>query len=301
MIALRKSDGSVAWRQSGIAESWSTPALYANPAGTMELAVTVKNKVLAFNPTDGTPLWNFEGIPDYICPSIVVHEGVLFASGARRRNARHPLGRHRRRDCVAQGLGYRQGLQCLVSRLSRGVFVFGQGAIRYSLLHRADAGEIVYEERLKPDSRLIYASPLLADGKIYYVSRENGTYVVPAKPEFAILAHNRLADDTSIFNASPVPVGKGEFLLRSDKFLYRIGHKSGPAACGRGRVVNDPAGIISVICRSFDFRRRLVDKLVVIAAPPGEGNHARAAGFLDSTFAAQCVHDGEKSLGRRDR
>ena len=65
------------------------------------------------------------------------------------------------------------------------------------------------------------SSPVVVDGKIYYVSRDKGAYVLPAKPEFEQLAHNVIADDTSIFNGSPV-VSNGQLLLRSDKFLYCI-------------------------------------------------------------------------------
>ena len=48
----------------------------------------------------------------------------------------------------------------------------------------------MYSESLKPAPGLIYASPVLADGKLYYTSQRNGTYVVPAQPKFAQLAHN---------------------------------------------------------------------------------------------------------------
>ncbi len=80
----------------------------------------------------------------------------------------------------------------------------------------------MYEKRLRPDSGLIYASPLLASGLLYYVSREKGIYVVAAKPQFELLSHTTIAGDDSIFNASPVPLPGGAALVRSDKFLYRI-------------------------------------------------------------------------------
>ena len=82
------------------------------------------------------------------------------------------------------------------------------------------------EKRLKPTPGLIYASPIVADGKLYYISREKGTYVVAAKPEFELLAHNRFAGDTSVCNGSPV-VMDGKLLLRSDKYLYCLAKLSG--------------------------------------------------------------------------
>ncbi len=71
---------------------------------------------------------------------------------------------------------------------------------------------------------VIYASPLLADGKLYYVSRENGMFVVAAEPRFQLLAHNTFADDRSIFNASPAVV-ESQLILRSNRCIYCIGTK----------------------------------------------------------------------------
>ena len=65
-------------------------------------------------------------------------------------------------------------------------------------------------------------SPVLADGKLYYVSRENGTFVVAAGPRFKLFAYNRFKGDSSIFNASPA-VTDGQLLLRSNRYPYCIG------------------------------------------------------------------------------
>ena len=63
---------------------------------------------------------------------------------------------------------------------------------------------------------------MAADGKLFYVSRDKGTFVVAAQPEFELLAHNKIDTDTSIFNGSPI-VCQGKLLLRSDKYLYCLG------------------------------------------------------------------------------
>ena len=83
-----------------------------------------------------------------------------------------------------------------------------------------DDGSIKYSEDvdLQP-----YASTLLADGKLYVVTRYGGTLVLAAKPQFQQLAHNRLADKT-VFNASPITCG-GNLILRSNKNLYCFGLK----------------------------------------------------------------------------
>lgn len=83
-------------------------------------------------------------------------------------------------------------------------------------------GKIMYEERIARAGQ-IYASALLADGRVYYVSRNGKTLVVAATPQFELLATNDLRDG-SLFHATPV-AANGNLFIRSDAFLYCIGTK----------------------------------------------------------------------------
>ena len=85
---------------------------------------------------------------------------------------------------------------------------------------RLSDGEQVYRERLdiSGSGDKIYASLVAGDGKLYGVSRLDGTVVLALSPEFRLLAHNRLGDE-SVFNATPA-IADDQLLLRSDRFLY---------------------------------------------------------------------------------
>jgi outer membrane protein assembly factor BamB len=85
---------------------------------------------------------------------------------------------------------------------------------------RAETGDLVYEQRLERAGQ-VYASPVLAAGRLYYVNRSGKTFVLAAKPEFAQLAVNDL-DDGSQFDGSPAVDGD-RLLIRSNKFLYCLG------------------------------------------------------------------------------
>jgi outer membrane protein assembly factor BamB len=91
------------------------------------------------------------------------------------------------------------------------------------LVFCADArtGNTVYRERL-PNCGRVFASPVMADDRIYYVSRQHGTFVLAASPKFQVLAQNKIEDDDSAFNGSPAVSG-GCLFLRSDNHLYCIG------------------------------------------------------------------------------
>ena len=69
-----------------------------------------------------------------------------------------------------------------------------------------------------------YASPILAAGRLYVVSRWSGTFVFAAKPEFAQIAQNQFASDETDFNAT-LAVSKGELFLRSNQFLYCVANE----------------------------------------------------------------------------
>ena len=68
----------------------------------------------------------------------------------------------------------------------------------------------------------VYASPVLADGRLYYFDRYGSAVVLTAKPEFEQLAVNRIEGDRTRFDGSPAVDGK-RLLMRSGKFLYCLG------------------------------------------------------------------------------
>ena len=226
LVAVDKNTGQEVWRAGDIKSSWNTPALVKAPDGSAELVVSVKNQLLAFDPASGEKLWWCDSFKDYVCPSVIAHDGVAYAIGARRSSAlavkaggRGDVTESHRLWDITKG-----------SNVSSPVYFDGYLYWAHhdrGIIYCVDAktGQQQYEERLTPRPGRIFASPVVADGKIYFVSREQGVYVVAARPEFELLAHNEPLDD-AIFNGSPAVVA-GKLLMRSDKFLYCIGRDKG--------------------------------------------------------------------------
>ena len=220
LIALDKKTGQEVWRQSGIDMSWCTPSLVKTSDGNWEVVVSMKGQILGFDPATGEKLWWCAGIPDYICPSVLVQDDVLFATGGRK-NKVIAIRAGGRGDITGTNKLWELGNGANVPSP-----VYHAGHLYWAndrgIAYCADAktGELLYEERLSSDK--FYASPVAVDGKLYYVTREKGAFVVPAEPRFEILAENVIETDDSVFNGSPV-ISNGQILLRSDKFLYCIG------------------------------------------------------------------------------
>jgi hypothetical protein len=222
LVGLDKTTGQQVWLAEGIEDSWNTPVLVEVPGASSELVVSVKNRLRAFEPATGEELWTCNSFKDYVCPSPIAHDGVVYAIGARK-NSALAVAAGGRGDVTETHLKWRINKGSNVSSP-----VYHEGYLYWvheqqgtAFCADAKTGEVVYKKRISPRPGRIYASPVVADGKIYIISREKGTYVLAARPEFELLAHNGPLDD-SIFNGSPAIAGN-RLLIRSNQWLYCLG------------------------------------------------------------------------------
>jgi outer membrane protein assembly factor BamB len=65
------------------------------------------------------------------------------------------------------------------------------------------------------------ASPVLADGRIYFLSEEGAATVIAAGKEFRKLATNVIDGET----LASMAVSDGSIFIRTDSQLYRIGER----------------------------------------------------------------------------
>lgn len=223
LYALDRKTGQEKWRARGIKEAWNTPVVVTAKSGRKELIVATQGKVLAFNPDSGEPLWSCKtDIGWYMVPSVVESDGVVYCLGGRSGVAALAVRAGGDGDVTET---HRLWKSVKGSNVSSPVFLDGhvywmheQRGVAYCA--KADTGEVMYEQRLDRAGQ-VYSSALLADGRLYYVTRDGKTFVLAAKPSFEQLASNDLSDG-SLFNGSP-SVDGSRLLIRSDKFLYCVG------------------------------------------------------------------------------
>ena len=103
------------------------------------------------------------------------------------------------------------------------LYIVRDGGVAFAL--DVKTGATVYgPERLPPGN--YSASPILADGKIYVTTEEEGiTTVYRAGPKFEILSSNKLADDCSPYCLSTVAISEGQLFMRTASFLWAIGER----------------------------------------------------------------------------
>lgn len=223
LVALDRETGEERWRASGIKEAWNTPVLVTANSGREELIVATQGKLMAFEPLSGELLWTCDtDITWYMVPSVVAADGVVYCLGGRSGAASLAVRAGGSGDVTDS---HRLWTSQKGSNVSSPVYHDGhlywmndQRGTAYCA--KAETGETIYEERLERAGQ-VYASALLADGRLYYLTRDGKTFVLAAQPEFKQLAANDLRDG-GVFNGSPAVAGK-RLLIRSDKYLYCLG------------------------------------------------------------------------------
>jgi outer membrane protein assembly factor BamB len=223
LVALDRRTGQERWRAGGIRESWNTPLVVTTKSGEQELVVAMHGKVLGFDPESGESLWSCDtDITWYMVPSAVAADGIVYFLGGRSGTAALAVRAGGRGDVTAT---HRLWTGTKGSNVTSPIYLDGylywmHEKLGIAYCAEALTGEIVYEERLDRAGQ-VYASTLLADGRLYHLNRSGRTFVLAAKPEFELLATNDL-NDRSLFNASPAVTGD-RILIRSDKYLYCLG------------------------------------------------------------------------------
>lgn len=236
--ALDKNTGKEVWRLDGVEKSWSTPALVTTERGTDELIINLSGSVWGINPDTGEKLWTCAASDDTsTTPSIVVHHGIIYAArGDKARTmAIKPGGRG---DVTETHLLWecKKGPKVGTPVYYEG-YLYWIDPAGFARCLDSKTGTVTYEKRirLKGAGDKLYASGIVADGKIFFVSREDGTLVLDTQPEktaitsdgkniphYKEIAKNHLSN-AGIFNATPAIIN-GKILLRSDRYIYCIGH-----------------------------------------------------------------------------
>jgi outer membrane protein assembly factor BamB len=229
LYAFDGKTGRQVWKNpaSSLTSCWGTPVLVDVPGGKQELAISVPFEIWGLDPDTGDFLWFSEGVRTMAaCTSLVARDGVVYCVAGGPGQSGAVAIRAGGRDDVTQT--HRLWSKTLGSYVPSpvlvGDYLYWVNNDGIAACIKRETGDQVYSQQRIPDGGQFYASLTAAGDKLYAVSRERGTFVLAARPEFEVLAHNTLDSDAGTFNASPA-VGGGKLILRSNKYLYCIGPK----------------------------------------------------------------------------
>jgi outer membrane protein assembly factor BamB len=89
--------------------------------------------------------------------------------------------------------------------------------------YNAVTGEKVYQERLGGEGGAFTASPVAADGKLYFASEDGDVFVVRAGAKYEFLSKNPMGE---VMMATPA-VSDGTLFIRTKDHLFAIGDPPG--------------------------------------------------------------------------
>jgi outer membrane protein assembly factor BamB len=224
IVALDKNTGDVAWQTKRSGALHTNPQMrkaYATPllteiGGQAQLLSPAADWLYSYEPSTGRELWklNYGALGYSVVPRPLTGHGLAYICTSfdrsellaiRLESAEHEIA-WRYNKGVSQ-------MPCPTLVGNEIYFVTDSAGIVTCL--DARTGEERWKERIGGN---FSAAPLLADGKLYFFSREGVTTVLKPGPKFQLLAQNTL--DGSLM-ASAAAVDKALF-LRTDKALYRI-------------------------------------------------------------------------------
>ena len=226
IIAFNKFSGKEVWRNESekLDGSYVTPVIAKTKNGEDILVVSMIGESWGLNPNDGSQRWKLATNQNgSIVPTPIIRDGIIYLFGGMGGSSYAING-----DARGE---LNQADATWVSRLGSIVPspLYHNGHLYWTTMNgiacciKSSDGTQVYKNRLGKRAGC-YASPILIGDYIYYVSRNSGTFVVPAKPTFSKTAHNTIESDQSRFDGTPVFVDD-RLYLRSQESIYCIGEK----------------------------------------------------------------------------
>ncbi len=314
LTVLDLATGKELWRKNREENpTWCTPTVVEHKGRTQILVNGFKH-IGGYDLADGTEIWKLHGGGDIPVPTAVVGKGMVFITNA------HGPGRPIygiSLDAVgditlANGETSNQYVRWCHPRYGAymptpilvGDYLYSPNNSGILTCIKAETGEIVYRERIGGGGDAYSASPVYADGKLFFASEEGEVHVVKAGPTYEYLGSNPMG---GVLLASPAIAGDMLF-VRTNKDLFGIGDTAGKILVAgppsKGKVehageapkvetltaldVKDPVSIL----KHVDAATRAVDRIRYTVHLEGRGALAPMAGALDMTVTAEGQQEG---------
>ncbi len=233
-IALDKQSGDTVWKTDRTTDfndlgpdgkpkaggdyrkDYSTPIIVDTDSGT-QLIITCSKAIYGYNPDTGDELWKLPHTGFSNAARAVYADGLAYISTG--------SGRTEAWAIHVDGRG-EIGDDHIVWRVSRSVPKMSSPVLVDNLLYMVSDGGIVSCVNVKTGEEIwkeriggnYFASPIYADGKIYFFSDAGKTTIIKEGREFKVIAVNELEDG---FMASPAVSGDSQ-ILRTKTHLYRV-------------------------------------------------------------------------------
>ncbi|HLL77231.1 MAG TPA: PQQ-binding-like beta-propeller repeat protein [Pyrinomonadaceae bacterium] len=219
--------------------SWGTPTVYEGK-GRAELIANGTKFVRGYDPATGKELWRIGPNSEITTPTpFVAHDLIFVTSGYRPIQPIYAI-----RPGASGDISLKDGKESnefvAWSKQRGGPYmptpiVYGdhfytlsnQGVVA---AYDVKTGERLYQERLGGKGGAFTASPVAADGKIYFPSEDGDMFVIKAGPKYEYLGSNPMGE---VIMATPA-VSDGTIFVRTTGHLFAVGDAA-PAKAKAGK------------------------------------------------------------------
>ncbi len=224
LVAHDKRTGEQRWKTMRMTsatrescDAYTTPIFRRN-GDRIEMIVMGAEMLDAYDPASGRRLWDLPKlIGNRLIPTpVAAADGTIYAIRGMRAAllAVRPGGDGTRtRDDIVWS--YTQGISDSPSPVLAGELLFMVNNTGIVRCFDAPSGRLHWSERIKGEYR---ASPIVAEGRVYFLSMKGLATVISASPRYDRLTENQLQDATV---ASPA-VSDGKIYIRGRRWLYCV-------------------------------------------------------------------------------
>ncbi|MDE0301019.1 MAG: PQQ-binding-like beta-propeller repeat protein [Candidatus Poribacteria bacterium] len=228
IAAFKIEDGESIWKvPRDEVPTWSTPAIHESE-GKTQVVVNGYKHIGGYDFETGHELWKLGGGGDIPVPTPVFKDNVAFITNAHGRmspiyaislDARGDISPGKNRNAGNNIVwSYDRGGAYMQTPIVYGDYLYSCRDNGVLSCYKTDTGERIYEKRLGRGATGFTASPVAADGKIYFTSEVGDVYVIKAGPEFNVLATNPMGD---ICMATPA-ISEGTLFFRTRNHLIAV-------------------------------------------------------------------------------
>lgn len=228
LAALSIDDGSEVWRtERQDLPTWSTPTIHES-GGHATLIVNGYRHIGGYDARTGEEIWRMTGGGDIPIPTPIVADDLIFITNAHgamapiyaiRANATGDISltENERSNRYVAWSWPRDG-SYILTPIVYGGYLYNSRWNGVLGVYDMRSGERLYQQRLAGGRSAFTASPVAADGKIYFASEDGSVFVVKAGPEFELLAENSMGE---VLMASPA-ISEGVLFFRTEGHLVAI-------------------------------------------------------------------------------
>lgn len=211
VLALNTATGDTVWESQRSAISWASP-ICVDTGRRHELILCDSEGVEAYDPANGVSLWREACLGGEAAPSAAYDDGMVFAAS----DTAKACGLKITDTGVEKRWEWDESLPDTASLLAASGLVFMATSGGAMVCLKGDDGTVVWQEEF---SRPCYASPILAEGRVYALDQDGVMHIFEAAGTFKAVATCPLGE-----NAGATPAfADGRIYIRGIRNLYCVG------------------------------------------------------------------------------